>query len=443
MNIQEHQLIDNVIYTPPTTHEVDARGIGWYFYENLLKNKDRIAQIDGLTGDQDTYGDVLQRSIRAALWLKSIGVNYGDMISLCTNNHFNTCVPIISSMFIGAKFSAFHPSQTLSHTIHLFKIVMPKVVFVSTECVNQFEDVIRTVGASTIIVVFGTTRTHVPFFQVIQPSEKETIFRPVCAKNIKDTIVVFFSSGTSGFSKGICHTHFSILSAPPSLLRIGASSVCLTTDLPYWNIYTFLLYFAISNGVARMIYSAFDEDDPWKVFTRKVDSVILNTIHTVTIANTPKPESIDLSGLRNFITGGSGPSKYQVNKMNEVFSTALLEINYGQSEIFQTITCFDLENPKHVELLKIKPTSCGLPKPGILYTVVVVGVSHDIDDHHPMAFVQLKNGAVVDENDIVKYVEERVDDKHRLRGGVRFLKTFPLTPSNKVSRRELRQMVAK
>lgn len=43
--------------------------------------------------------------------------------------------------------------------------------------------------------------------------------------------------------------------------------------------------------------------------------------------------------------------------------------------------------------------------------------------------------------EIEKYIEERVQDKQRLRGGVKFVDSIPMTPSGKVKRRELRRKV--
>lgn len=72
---------------------------------------------------------------------------------------------------------------------------------------------------------------------------------------------------------------------------------------------------------------------------------------------------------------------------------------------------------------------------------VVMGVPHEEDGEHPMAIVQLKDTAkTIYPEEIEKYVEERVDNKQRLRGGVRIVERIPVTPSGKVMRREIKQM---
>ncbi|KAK4872988.1 hypothetical protein RN001_015017 [Aquatica leii] len=531
----DYKIVDNVIYTPNIKHQPDARGIGWVYYESLFKHKNLVAQIDGLTGEKDTFGALLRRCVRTAIWLTEKGVQYGDVISVCTYNHLNSCVPHISSMFIGAKIAALDPTISLPNATHLFKIVMPKLIFVGEESVTLVENIIRDVGCKTIIVVFGSTDKHIPFSELIKPNyEKELHFKPTTAKSVKDVAVVLFSSGTSGLPKGICHTHYSILRLTTDAMKLGAtSSLMFSSDSPYWNVFLFYLNHSIHHGVTRVVYSKFDKNSPWTIFTHEITMAFLNITELMILYNTPKPHYIDTSTLKLIVTAGSPVSAEQIMKARSCFPNALVRINYGQSEVFQTMLCFDPTNPKHVELLKKKTNSCGLPKLGVNYKIVdmetgealganqkgelriktelqlsgyynmdssdiwdedgwlktgdygyydddccfyiidrikemfkyqyfhivpavlesilmthpavfravVIGIPHEIDEHHPMAVVQLKKKANVSEDEIVKYLENRVEDRQRLRGGVKFVENFPLTPSRKVNRWKLKQMV--
>ncbi|KAK5640634.1 hypothetical protein RI129_011445 [Pyrocoelia pectoralis] len=73
---------------------------------------------------------------------------------------------------------------------------------------------------------------------------------------------------------------------------------------------------------------------------------------------------------------------------------------------------------------------------------VVLGLPHETDGNHPIAvIVPNEKGATVREEQIVKYVEERVEDKCRLRGGVKIVSEIPFTVTDKVNRFKLRQMV--
>ncbi|KAK4872991.1 hypothetical protein RN001_015020 [Aquatica leii] len=490
--------------------------------------------IDGLTGQEDTFGSLLERCVRTALWLKAKGVQYGDIISVCTYNHLNSCVPHVSSMFIGAKIAALDPSMSLRDATYLFKMVMPKVIFVREESVTLIEDIIQEVGSETTIIVFGATKKHVPFSEVVKESIDELNFKPTAARNIHDVAIILFSSGTTGFAKGICHTHFSILRLNSAAMKLARTTAKMfSSDSPYWNVFLFFLNYSIQHGVTQIVFPRFDVDNLWSIFNSKITMAFLNSNQLMMLCNTPKPNYIDTSSLNMIVTGGSPISVEQITKARSNFPSTTILIFYAQSEVFQTILCSDWSNPKHLELMNKKPNSCGLPKLGINYKIVdietgealgpnqkgelrlktemqlseyynldssniwdedgwlktgdygyydedccfyildrvkemfkyqywhivpavlesilmthpavfraiVIGIPHQIDDNHPMAVIQLKENANVTKLEIIKYLEDKVEDRQRLRGGVKFVKTFPLTFSQKVNRWKLKQIV--
>ncbi|KAF5272634.1 hypothetical protein FQR65_LT04875 [Abscondita terminalis] len=530
----EYKIIDNVIYTPDASRVLDDRGIGWFYYEHLIKHKNRRAQINGLTGETENFENLFVRCVRVAIGLKTKGISYGDTISVCTYNHFNSCVPHISAMFLGAKIAGFDPSLSVRDAVHLFKIAMPKLVFVGEESVALMEDVIREVGSATIVVVFGATDKHVPFSEISQPSSEESTFQPIIVKSIKDVAIIIFSSGTSGLPKGVCHTHHSVLCRNCVPIDYGVDvSETFASDSPYWNVFIYTLHYSIQNGTARLLYPKFYFENPWKIFSIKVSSVFLNLTELMLLTNTPKPKDIDISALKLITTAGSPTSKSHMSKIKEAFPNVSLRICYGLSEVFQVLTCFDMEEPRHVELMKHKVNSCGLPKSGITIKVVdlntgevlgshqkgelriktemqlsgyyntdsreawdddgwlktgdygyydedccfyildrvkemfkyqywhivpavlegiltahpdvlravVIGRPHEVDEHHPMAVVQLNQNATATEAELVQYMKDKVEDRQQLRGGVKFIEKFPITPSGKINRWMLKQMV--
>lgn len=71
---------------------------------------------------------------------------------------------------------------------------------------------------------------------------------------------------------------------------------------------------------------------------------------------------------------------------------------------------------------------------------VVIGIPHKIDGDHPMGIVILKEDAgKITPEEIEKYVEERVQDRQRLRAGVRIVDSIPTTASGKVKRNEMKK----
>lgn len=74
---------------------------------------------------------------------------------------------------------------------------------------------------------------------------------------------------------------------------------------------------------------------------------------------------------------------------------------------------------------------------------VVLGVPHEIDGDHALGVVVLKEDAAEDvTGDVLeKFVEERVDDRQRLRAGVRIVERLHYTPTGKVRRKYMRDLL--
>lgn len=134
--------------------------------------------------------------------------------------------------------------------------------------------------------------------------------------------------------------------------------------------------------------------------------------------------------------------------MNDAYLYLLLgeaRAIYLQQQRQQIIdNCKTFSNPPYSRSWHVVPAvveSVVMQHPAV-HIAVVVGLPHEEDGDHPTAVVVLSRGCNhVTPEEIEKFVEERVDDRQKLRGGVKIVDHLPLTPTGKVKRRLLRQMV--
>jgi len=71
----------------------------------------------------------------------------------------------------------------------------------------------------------------------------------------------------------------------------------------------------------------------------------------------------------------------------------------------------------------------------------VVGLPDDVDGELPMAFVVLKPGLSATAQDIIAFVNDKVMDEEKLRGGVRFIDKIPRNELGKVVRTQLAKLL--
>lgn len=142
--------------------------------------------------------------------MKNMGVNKNDVICVCSqDNHLNSCVPVIASLFIGVKPVSIEPEILVSDAVHYLKSVSPKIIFVVPEGVKLIEEALTSSSVSSDIVVFGPTSKHLEFSTFVSEKPNECSFQPVVVDDLMETAVLNFTSGTSGMPKPICVKHYS------------------------------------------------------------------------------------------------------------------------------------------------------------------------------------------------------------------------------------------
>ncbi|KAF2902427.1 hypothetical protein ILUMI_03757 [Ignelater luminosus] len=354
------------------------KGLGEIIFDKLNTNKHLPMQIDGLTGEVDTYNSVFQRSIRTAITMRSKGITREDIITVCSYNHLNTNIPIIASLLLGVKTASIDPTLALSDAVHLLKQVKPKMIFVSENGIKLIEDAIREIGINPELVVFGKTTKHTEFSEFLNeaPQEEES-FAPVKTRDLKETFSIFFSSGTSGLAKGVCLNHKSLISQiPPKEMENAIGFVILSYSSPYWISSILMLIITIATGGCRLILPKFDIDNFWYLIDKyKVSMLFLSTTLLATICNNKKPENADGSNLKLISAGGSTIYKEQLDKIKQLFPTTIVFSDYGQTELGGGCLTFSLNE---MDYLIEKPTSCGKPQPGYTYKIV------DLETEEPL-----------------------------------------------------------
>ncbi|KAF2887117.1 hypothetical protein ILUMI_19056 [Ignelater luminosus] len=496
-----------------------------------------------MTGETQTYELVLQRTIRTAIAMRSLGIQPNDIITVCSHNILDCQIPFYASFFIGAISANLDPLLSSSDTVALLKLVCPKMIFVVPDAVELIENALRETGIDAKIIVFGPTSKHTNYSEFLKPSPEENNFVPYEVKNLKETAVIVFSSGTTGLPKGICLSHYSLLGQlylsgtenipPPGLTVFTFSNL-------YWIAAVLFSIGAIAFGWNILIYPRFKEGRSiWNVLkTYKVNILSANPHQALKICRDGRPADADISALLLVLLPGGPLTTEQILHIRECFDfpNTLVFNTYGQTEMNTHTLRFDvLRNPNNMKFLIEKPQSVGRPIPGysykivdlkteeilgpnqegellikspfmmngyykqdssmvwdadgfmrtgdiayydddecffivdrvkellkyqmwhispvkleaILYThaavqaCVVSSIPHPVDGDHLVGIVVLKESEVgnVTEKELQEYVDGKVAEHQKLRGGVKFVKSIPLTVTEKTGRMKIKQLL--
>lgn len=117
----------------------------------------------------------------------------------------------MAALYLGAKIASLDPSLSTSDCTHLLNLVKPKLIFCNIESVNNLIKALEDAKLESKIIVFGEMEGFMPFSDFLLPTGTENDFEATTV-DINETAVIFFSSGTTGLPKGICNTHYGLLS---------------------------------------------------------------------------------------------------------------------------------------------------------------------------------------------------------------------------------------
>ncbi|RZB38699.1 4-coumarate--CoA ligase 1-like, partial [Asbolus verrucosus] len=509
--------------------------MGYEFFRMMKFYENNVAQYIVETEEEDTYGSLLLRSIRTSLKMKSEGITGDDVVCLCTYNHFNSCVPFISCLFLGIKVASLDPTLSVADTSYLLQQVKPAMIFLVPEATNLIETSVELAKINTKLIIFGNSKQHQQFSEYLKPHEDEDNFTPTAAA-VHDTAVIFFSSGTTGLPKGICQSHYALLAQGINAINNGAvTGVNLYYSSLYWISAALFLTGTVLSGTARVVCKNFDPQEIWRIIDKyKVSFLFLAPNQASEMCKAGRPEDIDTSSLLTMLTGGGIFTEKLLLILRDLLPGTYISQAYGQTEVAGVLTCFKLNDVKDSLLLHYKPSSCGRPIKGISYKIVdnetekilgpnqqgelrvktryvmngyynqdssecfdsdgwlktgdvvyydedlcfyvvdrikemlkykswhippamlenvlnnhpaikravVIGIPHEEDGDHPMAVVILHNPKEnITGEEIENYVAERVQERQKLRAGVKFVNSFPVTPSGKVKRQIIKTMI--
>lgn len=235
------------------------------------------------TGEEDTYGSLLQRSVRTALKLKSKGYDKDDIMCLCSNNHINSVVPFLAASYLTMKVCSLDPSLSQADVTHLIRLVKPSIFFVIEKSKQMIQNALTEIGIDAEIVVYNDAT----FDEYLEESEEEESFEPSLASSLHDTAVIIFSSGTTGMPKGICQSHYAIIAQSVNMLYLfndikdtdgiqdfyfsnnnTVTSVTLLYSSLYWISAILFFTAAVLSGTSRVVCSAFDPKQFWQILDK-------------------------------------------------------------------------------------------------------------------------------------------------------------------------------
>ncbi len=311
-----------------------------------FRDKPAFITADGVS---HTFGDIWRACRRLGRFLQDKGISKGDRIAILSANAPEYFVAFYGTLFAGGVVTTLNP---------LYK---------EREVLHQLEDC----GASAIFamgalqpLVHGV-REHLPELKHVLTIEDVWSLadgaqgepRPISFNPKEDLAALPYSSGTTGFPKGVMLSHFNLASNVRQTLSSGlGNSYAVYLDfLPFYHIYGMIVLMAcgFAGGATQVVMPRFDPTLCLDLIQRyKVTNLFAVPPALLALSNFSDAGKYDTSSLQ-FIMSGAAPLPPEVAQAAaRALNTTVLQ-GYGMTETSPVTNV----NPQ----TRVKPATVGPP----------------------------------------------------------------------------------
>lgn len=147
-------------------------------------------------------------------------------------------------------------------TLHVLQLTSPKVIFCNERSIDVVLQAIHEKKYNAKLVVFGNHPNVISFASILNGySDSQAMhFRYIETDDMKRTLCILHSSGTTGMPKGVELSNYAMMSIIEENAINLSDTIALWFSSLYWISGTILNLKAINQGAKMIIYPEFDEE---------------------------------------------------------------------------------------------------------------------------------------------------------------------------------------
>ncbi len=278
--------------------------------DHVLRHADRLADkvafIDGPTGRTVTYGQLRDQIRALAGGLRAQGIGPGTTVALMAPNIPEFAVVFHAVALAGATVTTLNPTYGAEELA--FQLKDSEASWMVT--VELFADT-----AAAACELAGVTRRvligpAIKGWEALSSLAGEPLQGQVPVNTAEDVVVLPYSSGTTGFPKGVMLTHRNLVAnllQTEAPILVGEDEVVFAV-LPFFHIYgmTVLMNFALSRGATVVTVPRFDLVQMLELTQEHgITRLFLVPPIVLALAKHPIIDRYDLSSVRQIFSGAA------------------------------------------------------------------------------------------------------------------------------------------
>ena len=370
----------NVVRSPFECPNIPETNLAAFITDRFTSYDKQIAFVDGITGREVSYSQLIDTSSRLSSGLRRVGLQKGDVLAACLPNSIEYANLYLGTMAAGGIVSTVNPAYSPSELGYQFKNSNAKYVATTAALLSCVREAAQEVGSIEKIIVVEEGHSPSSNLLSIKSLFEDTgsQYKIETVDSKEDIAILPYSSGTTGFPKGVMLTHYNVIANccqldHPDVLGVNTGEVFMSL-LPFFHIYgiVVLLFSGLHKGAKQIVLPKFEP----KMFLQSIEAHQIESAFLVPplVLFLSKHEDVskyDLSSLKRITCGAAPLGSEVVQRAHERTGVDLIRQAYGLTETSPAT------HTMPIALGMEKPGSVGLPLPSIGCRVVDIdtGVS--------------------------------------------------------------------
>ncbi|XP_041972408.1 luciferin 4-monooxygenase-like isoform X2 [Aricia agestis] len=319
----------------------DRYHLGKLILQGLKEDPEFLLQIDGGTGETETCGSVLARSVRLARVLQRRGFGIGDVIVIMAPNNIHVCVPMYAAFYLGVAVACVDLGLGVNEMRDLFTLLTPKAVFCLPDKGGEIQKALAAANVDSKIVTFGNTEKFISFEEMLNENgKKEPVdeFKAVDFDPDETLAMLISTSGSTGSAKSISASHKNLVIGLPyfwNLFQQFPTPTRLTLALSPLQWYSAIFQFVLSPVLRHTRLHTSSQTTPEHIFHlvnkyRPTFTMIAPSIVALLLSNADK---CDVTCFDVIFSSGSAAYMKSFDDIKTISPKTQLVNLYGQSEV--------------------------------------------------------------------------------------------------------------
>jgi acyl-CoA synthetase (AMP-forming)/AMP-acid ligase II len=313
-----------------TSRPIPDVSLARYFRDAVTERADQVAVLDGPTGRSYTFRELLDHSASIAHGLVARGIAPGDRVAFLVPNLPEVALAYHGVIAAGAVAMMVNPLSTGDELAKYFAVGSPRLAIAAAPLV----DAIRAVAPGLTVISLGEAAGAEPLSALLGGPREP----PAVAIDPDAVAVMPYSSGTTGFPKGVMLTHRNIIAQCLAIESVTDGDVIIPgaaviAVLPFFHIYGIMAFltYGLMRGAKLVTMPRFDLEQ-YVQLAHRHEVPLLHVVPPILLGLAKYPRELALPHVKAALAGAAPLSAELADEFTRRTGAMVYQV-YGMTEV--------------------------------------------------------------------------------------------------------------